>query len=214
MMETPRFNIPSALALLYRIARPVTFPGVAQQAEEANPAITFGGVQVVRDEDVYATSSIGTPILLPITLRGGEYKRYSEQGRVVDTRIGDLRLPITSVVEMSVAKNITKTQVSAAGASVKEVYSFGDWDIRISGIIIDEGTHPQRANTVEAMEARMLEFDVLADSIGVEAELFNRRGIDRLVIRSLNFQQVPGKPRMIAYQMQCDSDAPIELLIR
>lgn len=213
-MELPRFNIPSALALLYGIVRPITFPGLATEAEQQNPDISFSGVQVVPDEEARATSHIGTPIFYPITLRGGTYKSYDHQGKVVDTQLGDLRLPISSVVEMSSTKVITKTQVSASGASVKEVYGFGDWDIRITGILFDEQTHPNGANTVETMEARLLEFDELADSIGVDAELFNRRGIDRLVIRSINFQAIPGKPRLIGYQMQCESDAPIELLIQ
>lgn len=213
-MELPRFNIPSALVLLYGIARPVAFPGFSAEQEERDPGISFSGVRVVEDDEVRSTSHIGTPIFHPITLRGATYKSYDHQGKVVDSQLGDLRLPISSVVEMSSTKTITKTQVSASGASVKEVYGFGDWDIRITGIIFDEQTHPHGANTVEAMEARILEFDELADSIGVDADLFNRRGIDRLVIRSINFQAIPGKPRMIGYQMQCESDAPIELLIQ
>ncbi len=213
-MEVPRFNIPSALALLYGIARPIAFPGASTQAESENPDITFAGVRIVPDDEARSTSHIGTPIFHPITLRGGTYKSYDHQGRVVDTQIGDLRLPISSVVEMSSTKVITKTQVSASSASVKEVYGFGDWDIRITGILFDEQTHPHGAGTVETMEARLLEFDELADSIGIDADLFNRRGIDRIVIRSINFQAIPGKPRMIGYQMQCESDAPIELLIQ
>jgi hypothetical protein len=63
------------------------------------------------------------------------------------------------------------------------------------------------------MEERLLEFDEMADSIGVASDLFNRRGIDRIVIRSISFTTVPGRPRMIGYQMQCESDAPLELLI-
>lgn len=213
-METPRFNIPSALALLYGIVRPISFPGLVGQAESENPNITFSGVQIVPDEESRPMSHIGTPIFYPITLRGGTYKSYDHQGKVIDTQLGDLRLPISSVVEMSTTKVITKTQVSASGSSVKEVYGFSDWDIRITGILFDEQTHPHGASTVETMEARLLEFDEMADSIGVDAELFNRRGIDRIVIRSLNFQAIPGKPRMIGYQMQCESDAPIELVIQ
>lgn len=213
-MEMPRFHIPSALALLYGIARPISFPGILQKAEEANPEVTFSGVRVVSDEEARPISHIGTPIFHPITLRGGTYKSYDHRGRIAEAVLGDLRLPISSVVEMSSTKTITKTQVSASGASVKEVYGFSDWDIRITGILFDEKTHPHGANTVEAMEARILEFDELADSIGVDADLFNRRGIDRLVIRSINFQAIPGRPRMIGYQMQCESDAPIELLIQ
>lgn len=213
-MELPRFNIPSALTLLYGIANPVTFPGALTQAEQANPDVSFSGVRVVPKDQVRHVSYIGTPILLPITLRGGTYKSYDASGAVVDTTIGDLRLPASSVVEMSSTKMVVKTSVSAAGATVKEVFSFGDWDIRITGIMLDESNHPHGATTVEVMEQRLLQFDQLADSIGVECDLFSRRGVDRLVIRSLNLSQIPGRPRMMGFQLQCDSDAPLELLIQ
>lgn len=210
----PRFHIPSALATLYGIINPVSFPGALAQAEQSNPEVSYSGVRVVPKEAVRHTSYIGTPILLPITLRGGGYKRYDTEGRVVETQLAELRLPASSVVEMSTTKQVTKTVVSASGGTVKEVFAFGDWDIRISGIILDEINHPSGATTVEVMEQRIQEFDALADSIGVDAELFSRRGVDRLVIRSLNFSQIPGRPRMVGFQMQCDSDAPLELLIR
>lgn len=212
-MTEPRFSIPSALAQLYGILRPVTFPGMAQLAEAEVPEVSFGGIQVVEDSEIRAMSSIGTPIWHPITLRGGRYKAYAPDGRVEEVQLGELRLPISSISEMSLSKTITKTQVSASGASVKEVYSNGDWEIRLSGILLDEARHPNGATTVETMEERMLEFAQLADSIGVDSDIYNRRGIDRLVIRSISFNQLPGRPRMIGYQIQCESDAPLELLI-
>lgn len=211
-MEMPRFSIPSALALLYGIARPITFPGLVTEAEEKNPGISFGGVRVMKDDEQWETSHIGTPILLPITLVGGNYKTYDTRGKVIEAQLDDLRLPISSVIEMSNTKTITTTQVSASGSSVKEVFGFGEWDIRITGIMFDEQTHPQRATTVEAMEHRLRVFDQLADSISVESKMLNRRGVQHLVIKSLNFQQMPGRPRMMGYQMQCESDSPIELL--
>lgn len=212
-MDSPRFNIPSALVQLYGLLNPIRFPGANGTVEQDNPEVSFAGVQVVEDSESRPTSHIGTPIWHPITLRGGTYKSYDHQGKVVETDLGDLRLPVTSVSEMSSTKTITKTQVSASGASVKEVYGFGDWDIRITGILIDETKHPHGATTIETMEERLLQFDELADSVGVDSDIFNRRGIDRLVIKSINFQQIPGRPRMVGYQMQCESDAPLELLI-
>lgn len=210
----PRFNIPSALAQLYGILRPVAFPGMGQLAEQEVPEVSFGGVQVVEDDAMRPVSSLGTPIWHPVTLRGGRYKRYAPDGSVEEVQLGELRLPISSISEMSLTREITKTQVSASGASVKEVYSNGDWEIRLSGILLDEKQHPNGASSVETMEERLLEFAQLADSIGVDSDIYNRRGIDRLVVRSISFTQIPGRPRMIGYQMQCESDAPLELLIR
>lgn len=213
-VANPSFNLPGVLGLLYGVAAPITFPSAQSGTANEREAVSFSGVQVVPDEEAYAMSRLGTPIMMPITLVGGIYKRYASDGRVEEVQVDDLRLPASSVTEMGVAKSITRTQVSASGASVKEVFSYGDWDIRISGIILDEEKHPQNANSLEGMEEKLLEFDRLADSIGVRADLFARRGIDRLVIRSINFNQVPGKPRWTGFQMQCESDAPLELLIR
>lgn len=214
-VANPRFSLPAALNLLYGLSVPVSFPGARQQAEQQAPQVSFSGIQVVPDDQAIAMTHLGTPILHPITLKGGTYKVYDHQGKVVEVTLGDLRLPVTSVSEMSSSKTITKTQVSASRATVKEVFSSGDWEVRISGIIMDEPKHPdQRAATVEGMEERLLQFEAIAGSIGVDSDLFHRRGIDRVVVRSINFSQIPGKPRMVGYQMQCDSDAPLELLIR
>jgi hypothetical protein len=213
-MENPRFNIPSALALLYGIANPVAFPGVAAQQEREAPGVSFSGIEVVPDETVRPMSHLGTPIFYPFTLKGGVYKGYDSKGVVTQEQLGDLRLPLSTVVEMARAKSITETPVSANGGSVKEVFTYGDWDIRVSGIMMDEPKHPQGADTLETMEQRLLEFDHVAASIGVDADLFGRRGIDRLVIKSISFNQIPGKPRMCGYQMQCTSDVALELLIQ
>ncbi|MCW5900491.1 MAG: hypothetical protein KIT10_14600 [Flavobacteriales bacterium] len=187
---------------------------MSELAEREVPDVTFSGIQVLGDDEVRQVSSLGTPIWHPITLRGGLYKRYATSGSVEEVQLAALRLPISSISEMSMTKVITKTQVSASGATVKEVYSNGDWEIRLSGILLDERSQPNGASSVETMEERMLEFAELADSIGVDSDIYNRRGIDRLVIRSVSFTQIPGRPRMIGYQMQCESDAPLELLIR
>lgn len=210
----PTFQLPGLLGVLYGIAAPVRFPS-AGTSDGADPApVSFAGIEVVPDDQVMVMSSIGTPILHPITLLGGTYRHYDSRGRITDSQMSDFRLPITSVMELSLSKSIVKTQVSASSSSVKEVYTSGDWDIRISGIVLDEEKHPQGVSTVEDMEEWLNDYASLADSIAVDSDVLARKGIDRLVIRSLSFTQIPGKPRMVGYQLQCDSDAPIELLIQ
>lgn len=208
-----RFNVPSALGMLYNVAAPITFPGVTTQAEQQNPTLTFAGVTVVEDDEQRPVSPIGTPVFYPVVLKGGKYKRHDRKGKVEEVDMRDLRLPITTVVEMSRGKVITKTPVVAAAASVKEVYAMEDWTIRLSGILFDESNQPQGATTLEAMQERMLDFFALADSIEVEGDLFHQRGIFRLVLKDLSFNQLPGKPRFHGYQLQCESDDPLELII-
>lgn len=212
-VPNPTFSLPAALNLLYGLAQPVSFPGVREAAEQEAPQVSFAGIELVPDAEAAPMTSLGTPILHPITFVGGTYRTYSADGRVVDLQMGDLRLPVSTVVEMATAKTITRTQVSASGGSVKEVFSFGEWDIRLTGIVMDEEYHPHGAHTLESMEHRLRMFDRLADSIAVESDLLNRRGVDRLVIRSISFASVPGRPRMIGFQMQCESDAALELML-
>lgn len=208
-----RFSVPGVMSLLYGIANPVSYPGVPQEAERSNPGISYAGVRVVEDDEVRPFSPIGTPVFYPVTLKGGRYKRHDRQGNVEVVNVRELRLPLTSVVEMSQGKTITKTPVVAAAASVKEVYAMEDWSIRISGILMDESNQPQGATTLEQMQERMLDFYRLADSIEVEADLFAQRGIYRIVLKDLSFTQIPGKPRHHGFQLTAESDDPLELIL-
>lgn len=219
MSEVPRFGLPGMLSLLYGIANPVAFPGVMGQAKREQPEVSFAGITVVEDTEARAVSHLGTPILYPVNLRGGSYRRFARDGSIEQVSLGDLRLPLSTVVEMSRGKTITKTPVVASGASVKEIYALEDWQIRLSGILMDEPKQPQGWTTVEAMQDRMLEFASLADSIAlggdhIGGDLFRQRAIDRLSIVSLSFNQIPGKPRMHGFQMTCESDDALELILQ
>ncbi len=218
-MENPRFDLPGMLSLFYGIANPVTFPGVMEQAQREQPGVSFAGITVVEDNEARPMSHLGLPILYPVTLRGGAYRRFARDGRIEQVTLGELRLPISTVVEMSRGKTIARTPVVASGASVKEVYALEDWQIRLSGILMDEPQQPQGLTTLEAMQEKLLEFASLADSIALGGDhpggdLFQQRAIDRLSILSLSFNQIPGKPRMHGFQMTCESDDALELILQ
>lgn len=206
------FNMPGALSLLYGIAGVRTYPGVAQAAQQDTPELSYPGVTVVEQEQL-ATSAIGTPIWMPVTLKGQRYQKHDREGRVVEVAMSDLRLPVATVVEMARQKTLTKTAVVAASASVKEIYAMEDWQVRISGFVIDEANHPQGAKSIEQMQQRLLEWFDLADSVEVEGELFAVRGIQRLVLKDISFNPFPGMPRKIGYQITAESDDPLELIL-
>lgn len=214
MSDLPRYDLAGALSLLTNAPRPlVPFPSLLRDAQKENPSINYGGITVLEDDDVRSTSYIGTPIFYPIVLRGGTYNRHDREGKVEQVTVGDFRLPLTCVVEMSRQKTITTTPLVAARASVKEIYAHEDWQLRISGLLHDEPRHPQGAQRFEDMTERLLQFESLADSIEIDGELFHQRGIYRIVIESISFNQMPGKPRMHGFQMQCTSDEALELII-
>lgn len=214
MSELPRYDIASALSLLTNAPRPVVpFPGIMRDAERQNPSINYSGITVVPDDEVRPKSYIGTPVFYPIVFKGGSYNRYDRDGKVEQVTLGDFRLPLTCVVEMSRQKTMTTTPLVAARASVKEIYAQEDWQLRISGLLHDEPKHPQGADTFEEMTERLLQYDALADSVEIDGELFHQRGIYRIVIESISFSQMPGKRRMHGFTMQCTSDESLELIL-
>jgi hypothetical protein len=115
---------------------------------------------------------------------------------------------------MARSKSITKTPVVASQASVKEIFSMDDWSIRISGILFDESNHPQGARTIEQMQERLLAWFALADSVELEGRLFTDRNVHRLTLKSFSLNQMPGKKRVFGFQMDADSDDPLELIIQ
>ena len=207
-----RFPLGSALSLLYSVAAPVSYPGVADAAQQENAEISYAGIEVIPDEE-RPLSHLGTPIFYPITFGEGTYNRYDHSGKVEQVSLPALRLPISTVVEMSRGKVITKTPVVAGIASVKEFYANEDWQMRVSGILFDEPNQPNGATTLEVMQERMLEWFDLADAIEIEGDLFHQRGIYRVVIKSYSFNQIPGYPRKHGFQFECESDDPLELII-
>lgn len=208
-----RFNVPGALGLLYNIVNVRTYPGVLEQAQQEQPEISYAGIQVIEEEEA-ELSPIGTPIMYPIVFKAGSYKQHDKDGKVQEVQMDTLRLPVTTIVEMSRAKSITKTPVVASQASVKEVFALDDWSIRLSGILFDEPNHPQGARTIEVMQERLLQWYNLADSIELEGRLFTDRGVHRLALKSFSINQMPGKKRVFGYQMEAESDDPIELIIQ
>lgn len=209
----PRFNVPGVLGLLYGIIKPAAFPGILEQVQQENPRLDFTGVQVVPDQR-RPMSSVGTPIFYPITLKGGTYKAYDSDGKVQQVRLNDLRLPPTAVVEMRRAKEMTSTPVVASRSSIKEHYALRDWQLRISGILLDEPNQPQGATTFEVMEERLRQFFELADSVEIDGDLFHSRGIFRIAMVDLSLNQIPTKDRLHGFQIEAYSDDPLELIIQ
>jgi hypothetical protein len=193
--------------------RAITFPEARNQAESANPNIDFSGLQVVSQDEAIQRSHLGTPIVMPITFKGGIYNIYSRRGSVEKQSVKDFRLPLSCIVDFTRAKIKTSTRVVGASASIKEMYGHEDWKVRIRGFCLAEPGHPQRAETPIEQHNRLLEFEKLADSIEVEGALFREKAIYRLDIDQIEWQQLVGKPDIMPFTMQCESDDPLELII-
>lgn len=208
----PAFSLSTALRLAFNAIDPVAFPGVATEGERSYPGISYQGIRTISPEQA-EMSPIGTPIMFPITFKSGSYQRYTRDGKVEQVGLGDYRLPLTCMAEFSRQKEMTTTKTVASQGTVKEVYGHADWDVKLSGFLLDEAKQPNGATTLAAQRERLLAYERLADSVEVKGDLFTAFGIYRLTILGVQFGQMPGKPGLMPFQLSCLSDEPLELLV-
>lgn len=206
------------ISLLYNAAfglvgRFITYPLANAGVESSGADIVFPGVEMVTREEAIQLSYLGTPILYPVTFKGGFYKKYNNKGEIIDKSMADFRLPLATLVDFQRTKIKQKTRVAGSNSSVTEMYGHDNWQIRIRGLCLDDPKHPQLAQSFLDQHARLLEFEELADSIDVEGDLFKEKSIYKLIINDINFPQLQGKPKVLPFEMTCESDEPLELIL-
>lgn len=180
----------------------------------AAPDVRYSDLGIIDHGVADRLSSMGTPIVFPITFKGGRYKRYDKDGRVQEITMGDFTLPPTCVATFRRAKIKRKTRVVAGRASIKEQYGHDDWEIVIEGWLLDDDDQPQGLREFSDQEARLLEWETLADSIQVEGEVFAAKGIYRMDIDEIEIRPVRGRERWVAFRITCESDDPTELILQ
>lgn len=161
----------------------------------------FSGVTVKDDEQAQRMSWMGTPILFPVKFKKGSYLRYKPNNDVEEIEKQDFYLPPATLVDFRRAKNIVKTNTRGGFGSVKEIFSYNDWSIRIKGLCLNE---PGRTAYDQIEE--LLSWEAIADSIGVSGKLFIDKGINAIVIESIEVPQVQGKPNVIPFTITAISD--------
>ncbi|WP_166964601.1 DUF6046 domain-containing protein [Yeosuana marina] len=159
-------------------------------------------------EDVKKMSWMGTPVMFPMKFKGGSYQYYKPSGVLDQKRLNDFELPHASVADFRRAKNITKTNVLGSNGTVKEIYGFDDWQIRIRGLCLD-------TPNLSAYEQhkQLLKWEEIADSIEVIGALFKDKSIYRLTIEDFDFKQPQGKQNVIPFEITASSDEPLELVL-
>lgn len=182
------------------------------EAEATSPLLNFSGIQAVEKEQL-KQSWLGTPIAFSFGFKGGRYQVY-ENGEIVEKEMADFQLPLSTMVDLSRAKRITTTPTVGGNGTVKEMYSFDDWNVRIRGICLNDPQHPQ-AITAREQRNIIAQWEQLADTIQLieDDNLFTDLGIYALVIKSISFPQVQGKQNFLPFEIQCSSDEPLELIL-
>ena len=207
-----RPDLSVALNLAFGLAGDfITYPEAKVDESDNDAQLSFTGIEVVKKSDAEQLSYLGTPILFPVIFKGDYYNRYDADGAIEKHKVGDYRLPLTTLVDFRRAKIKRTTRVNGAKGTVKETYGFGDWKIRIRGLCMDEPKHPNNAVEFIDHHNRLIEFEELADTIGVLGDLFEHKGINNIDIDEIEFKQVKGFPRLLAFSLTCESTTAIEL---
>lgn len=227
-------NFKPELSLLYEAAfglrgKFIAFPGAAnslakQQKPDANfsgaanalakrelPDMAFSNLQFVDAEDVEMTSYLGTPVMFPITFLGGGYQSMNRNGEPYTQQMGDFLLPIATVVDFVRPTNMVRTAVNGNG-TIKEYYGKADWEITFRGFCLNDPGHPQAQHFLDQHD-ELVKWDGLHDSIAVQGELFERKGISHIAIDKIEFRAQVGKHTIMPYEIKAYSDIPQQLIL-
>lgn len=207
MASDIRYNVSELFSDAFGINSPVF---ITEPLRRDVPAtISLQGVETLPEyykSDVM--SWMGTPIMFPVTFKGGSYKRYKGNGEIERKTLSDYLLPAATMFSFRRAKNITRTNLLGSNGTVKEIYGFDDWVIDVRGLCLDEPTRSAHSQLEE-----LLQWEELADAINLSGELFNQRKISRVSMADWGDNLQQGSPGVIPFQFQLYSDEDIILTL-
>jgi hypothetical protein len=172
----------------------------------------YEDVRFLPAEESGTISMLGTPVLGDITFEAGSYNTYNKYtGAIEKAKYGEYTLPYSCIVDFSRENNVITTPVLGGTGTVKEIYGIGDWDITIRGIAFNNDKAGNPAH--KQINEHLIKWADLCDSIEVGGAVFLQKGINRIVIKSIDIQPIEAKWNVIPFTIQAISDEPIELQI-
>jgi hypothetical protein len=125
------------------------------------------------------------------------------------TDLGDFKLPLDPVIALSGKNIITRRYVnkSKTRGTIKERWSEDDWEISITGVIIEENEELRLKHI-----GKLRSFCEYAGTVEVICPLFNEMDITRIVIESYDFPFTRGIENQ-AFIIKAYSDESYTLLI-
>jgi hypothetical protein len=211
------FNFPEAPKRVEKAPR--VFNAIPQTSKSKASLILGGfGLQFVKsalypftegEKDDYApvsTSYLGTPVFSNLTFPAGSYKNL--QGEQIDFE--ELQID-TVLFDVSMAKNIVKTEIQGRNGTVKEYISDGDYQVVIRGLIASESSDKYPDEEVK----KLVEILKVQKDLAVESRFLNDVfDISNIVIESYSLPQAEGFQNIQGFEITAISDDPIELTIR
>ncbi len=157
----------------------------AKQGEEGIPQNIAG--------DAARLSALGTPVFCDIA-----FPRNNKSDLVLDTVL----------IDVSMRKNIVTTPVQGRPGTVKEYISDGDYEVRIRGAIVENGTSNYPTNGVRDLH----EILSRSEAIPIVADYLRQFNIYNLVVTDFSFPQREGYQNVQLFEITCLSDLPEELI--
>lgn len=164
-------------------------------------------LEYVNDEQADRMSQFGTPVMGAFSVRGGEYKVYDKRtGMLRAKEYSIFEFPVATIVDFSRDKDIIETPTIGSVGTIKEIFGLGDWKINIRGICLNDGSRKQQ-KTAQEQQMSLIALNEIAGALMIEkGSLFLDKQITRIVIKSLSFTAIQGKPNIIQYDIEAVSD--------
>jgi hypothetical protein len=206
-MADNRYNISELFQTAFGVNNPV-YLTVPVDGKKDNGIVYNTGIKKVELPEAKRLSKLGTPIVFPVKFVGGNYKFYDSKAKIITKSLNDFWLPPATMVDFSQAKVITKTDVYGPHGSVKEIYSFDDWIIRIRTLCISDEM------SAREYEKAIIEWSRAVQSISIEGDLFGWKDIHNITIEEIDIKSLEGSPNVIPIELSCTSDEPFELIYK
>ena len=160
-------------------------------------------------------SYLGTPVFMNVELEPGTYTDRNGEainyGGIFTNTPGEDGFKIDTVLcDVTIVKQIIKTNIQGVNGSVKEYISQGDYDITIRGALVDESGQRYPEEQVK----QLVEYCEVPESVRIYSRFLNDNfDIQYLTIQEANFPQVEGVENVQLFEIKAVSDDPIELTI-
>jgi hypothetical protein len=120
-------------------------------------------------------------------------------------------LPGETILDISNDVDIVSTKLIGINGTVKELISQGDWQISFKGFIVNYEADRYPADQVEAFYQNFYKFGKSYLILAQYSDIFNRLGIEKVVVTSLKLPAMAGVTNYQPYELTCVSDLPDEI---
>lgn len=166
----------------------------------------------------YGTISHGTEVTKadPYGALPGGVTRGGEPGLLgsiihLPLKLDDVPMPNEPLISVSGRKHIVTTEIDGQDGTFKELYSMGDYSIKIQGILVNDDDPD---NYPEAQVRELRRIIELRRHVKVSNAITGYFNIAHLAIESYDFPAMPGQIGAQAYELNCISDRDFQLVLR